>query len=592
MASIWRDDFPKSTNPLKFLWFASRPHWWSIVAAATAVTIAASLSASISYVFKLIANAAAALSDGGSYDALLWASATYILVTLAAEMTWRLSGFAAAVWANNARATARHVLTAYVTLHSRTYFSDRFAGALSSKIGHAANGLREMIEQILWQFLEFSVAVIVSFFLAFFTNHLIAYVFLAWVVAVILLNIFLARKRLPISKELQRIETKLNGSTVDLLSNISAMQEYARRFFEIERIKTVIEQRRRIGLRNWRFGETTLTINGLVQAIFAGRMIFLAVHLAERGAISVGDIILVITIIFRIESYMLFVGRTLNSFGEKWGEIEESLAEILQPHEIPDKPGATELRVADASIVFDHVRFSYSGRPIFADLSLDITPGERVGIVGKSGAGKSTFIRLLLHHHDIQGGRIKIGGTDIASVTQESLRNAISVVPQEPILFHRTVKENIAYGNPSASQEEIVQAAQLAQAHDFIVRLPKQYQSLVGDRGIKLSGGERQRVAIARAIVKNAPILLLDEATSSLDSESEVAIQKALHELMIGKTVIAIAHRLSTLREMDRIIVLDQGKITEEGTHDELVACSGIYAELWKHQAGGFLQDE
>ena len=197
----------------------------------------------------------------------------------------------------------------------------------------------------------------------------------------------------------------------------------------------------------------------------------------------------------------------------------------------------------------------------------------------------------MLHHHNLDSGIIAIDTTDIASVTQESLRNAISIVPQEPLLFHRTIRENIAYGNPKASEEEVIHAAQLAQAHDFIERLPHGYDALVGERGIKLSGGERQRVAIARAILKSAPILLLDEATSALDSESEVAIQTALRELMQKKTVIAIAHRLSTLREMDRIIVLDRGKIVEEGTHEKLVAGSGIYAQLWRHQAGGFLQD-
>jgi ABC-type multidrug transport system fused ATPase/permease subunit len=196
-----------------------------------------------------------------------------------------------------------------------------------------------------------------------------------------------------------------------------------------------------------------------------------------------------------------------------------------------------------------------------------------------------------MHHHDIQGGEIKIGGTNIASVTQESLRRAISIVPQEPLLFHRTIRENISYGKPDASEDEIIDAAKKAQAHEFILRLKEGYQSLVGERGVKLSGGERQRVAIARAILKSAPVLLLDEATSALDSESEVEIQKALQSLMEGKTVIAIAHRLSTLRQMDRIIVLDNGKIVEEGTHDSLVARKGIYAELWNHQAGGFIQD-
>jgi ABC-type multidrug transport system fused ATPase/permease subunit len=317
----------------------------------------------------------------------------------------------------------------------------------------------------------------------------------------------------------------------------------------------------------------------------------MAVAFAKAGAMSVGDIVLVIAIIFRIEGQLQSLGSNFNKFAETWGEISESLEEIIEPHEIPDKPGALNLRIASADITFESMTFGFQGQEVFKDLSLTIPSGQRVGLVGRSGAGKSTLIRLLMHHHDVQAGTIKIGGIDIASVTQESVRRAISIVPQEPLLFHRTIRENISYGKPDASEAEIIEAAKQAQAHEFIQRLSQGYESMVGERGVKLSGGERQRIAIARAILKSAPVLLLDEATSALDSESEVEIQKALQSLMEGKTVIAIAHRLSTLRQMDRIIVLDRGQITEEGTHDELVAKGGIYSELWQHQAGGFIQD-
>lgn len=382
---LWREDFPETTNPLRFLIYASRAHWKPIALAVLAVTVASTLSASISYAFKLIANAAAAISQGGSYDDLLFAAAFYIGIALAAELSWRVSGFAGAVWANNARATARHALTAYLTLHSRTYFSDRFAGSLSSKIAHAANGLRDMVEQILWQFLELSVAVVASFVIAFLTSPTVAYIFLFWVATIFILNVYLARRRLPLSRQLQHVETKLTGVTVDLLSNISTMQEYARRLFEMERIKRVIQERRDIGLRNWWLNESILTVNGIVQAIFAGVMIFVAVHLTRTGDISVGDIILIITIVFRIEGYMLVVGRQLNSFAEKWGEIQESLEEILQPHEIADHPDASELQVSRAQIDLENVSFDYGGVSVFDDVTLRIEPGQRVGLVGRSG---------------------------------------------------------------------------------------------------------------------------------------------------------------------------------------------------------------
>lgn len=592
MSSIWRNDPPKGTNPLRFFLFASQSHWKMASLAILSAFIADVLSASVSYVFKLIADAAAALPMGNSYNDLLLACAVYIGFLALAKALWRISGFFGAAWAMGAMATARYALTGYVTLHSRAYFSSRFAGSLSNKISHAARGMREMVEQILWQFLEVFVMAVTSFIIALTVNITIGLIFLAWIVVVTFVNVIMARKRVPLTARAQKLETGLNGATVDLMTNIAAMQEYASRTFEIRRLQNAIDIRRRAGLRNWHFGEWTRVVNSALLVVFGGVMVFAVVYFAREAMVSIGDVILVITIIFRIEHQLQSLGSNINQFAETWGEVEDSLDEIITPHEIADRSDASELVVSRGEIVLDHVTFAYPEMGVFEDMNVRILAGQRVGLVGRSGAGKSTLMRLLLHHHDIESGTITIDGTDIASVTQESLRQAIAVVPQEPLLFHRTVRENIAYGNPEARDEEIVTAAKLAQAHDFIMRLPQGYSALVGERGIKLSGGERQRIAIARAILKNAPILLLDEATSSLDSESEVAIQGALHALMEKKTVIAIAHRLSTLREMDRIIVLDEGRIAEDGTHAELLTRGGVYAGLWNHQAGGFIPDE
>lgn len=592
MKSIWRDTFFTGTNPLRLFLFASRPHWKAATIAIVIVFIGNVISGSVSYIFKLIANAAAALPAESAYQDLLFACVLYIGLLAAAKALWRVGGYFCAEWAVGAYATARDNLTAYVTLHSRAYFSSRFGGSLSNKIGHAARGMREMTDQILWQFLEVIVMAITSLIIAFFANTTIALIFLGWIIAVVVVNTLLVQKRIPLTAYSQRLETQLNGATVDLMTNIAAMQEYARRPFEIRRLRGAIEKRRRAGIRNWRFGELIRGVNSVLLVIFGGAMVFTTVYLARAGVVSVGDVILVIAIIFRIEGLLQSLGSNINQFAETWGEIQESIDEIIEPHEIPDRPGAKSLHVQHGEIVFDRVTFRYQEMKVFKDLSLTIPAGQRVGLVGRSGAGKSTFMRLLLHHHDVQSGVITIDGQDVAGVTQESLRETIAIVPQEPLLFHRTIRENIAYGRPDASFEEIVEAAKKAQAHTFIERAPGGYDALVGERGIKLSGGERQRIVIARAILKNSPVLLLDEATSSLDSESEVAIQEALHALMEGKTVIAIAHRLSTLREMDRLIVMDEGKIVEDGKHDELIANGGVYAKLWEHQAGGFLGDE
>ncbi|MBP9757228.1 MAG: ABC transporter ATP-binding protein [Candidatus Pacebacteria bacterium] len=589
--AMWRSDVPQSKNPLRFFLYVSRPHWKAALVAIVISMVGGALASSVAYLFKLITNAAAAIPSGGSYNAVVFWAVAYIVILGVGKLMWRIAGFSAARWATGASATARFALTSYVTLHSRSYFSDRFSGSIMNKIRHATAGVRETIDMILWEFLEVGISVIVSFILAWFVSPVIALVFIGWVALMFTINIYLGKKRVPLANYAHSLETQINGATVDLLSNVSAMQEYTRREFEIERLKSMAELRRQAHLRSWFFGEWTRALNSVLLVVFGSVLIYMAVAFAKAGAMSVGDIVLVIAIIFRIEGQLQSLGSNFNKFAETWGEISESLEEIIEPHEIPDKPGALNLRIANADIAFENMTFGFQGQPVFENLSLVIPSGQRVGLVGRSGAGKSTLIRLLMHHHDVSGGAIKIGGIDIASVTQESVRRAISIVPQEPLLFHRTIRENISYGKPDASEEEIIEAAKQAQAHEFIQRLNGKYESMVGERGVKLSGGERQRIAIARAILKSAPVLLLDEATSALDSESEVEIQKALQSLMEGKTVIAIAHRLSTLRQMDRIIVLDRGAITEEGTHEELVAKGGIYSELWAHQAGGFIQD-
>jgi ABC-type multidrug transport system fused ATPase/permease subunit len=299
---------------------------------------------------------------------------------------------------------------------------------------------------------------------------------------------------------------------------------------------------------------------------------------------------MMMTLTLGILDSLLFIGSSMNSVMESYGEIQESLDVILHEHEIVDVAEAPALQVSKGAIELANVDFAYErSRPILQNFSLRIPAGQKVGLVGESGAGKSTLTQLLLRMYDLQGGHILIDGQDIARHSQESLREAISYVPQASQLFHRSIQDNIRYGDPTALKEEVVLAAQRARAHEFIAELSEGYDTLVGERGVKLSGGQAQRVSIARAMLKDAPILILDEATSSLDSESERLVQDALLELISDKTVIAIAHRLSTLLAMDRILVLDKGEIVEDGSHSELLALGGTYAKLWKHQVGGFL---
>jgi ATP-binding cassette subfamily B protein len=319
-------------------------------------------------------------------------------------------------------------------------------------------------------------------------------------------------------------------------------------------------------------------------------VILLAVQQWSQGRLLVGDVVLLQSYLFRTFDKLWNVGKNIRTIYEAIADANEMTEMLEKPHEVQDTPNAKTLKVAEGSIEFSKVTFGYhSERNVLKNFELKIPSGQRVALIGPSGGGKTTITKLLFRFLDIQKGKILIDGQDIAGVTQDSLRENLSLVPQEPILFHRSLMDNIRYAKPDTSDEEVIAAAKAAHCHEFIVECEHGYNTFVGERGIKLSGGQRQRVAIARAILKNAPILVLDEATSSLDSESEQFIQESLRTLMKGKTTIVIAHRLSTIMQMDRIVVIDGGKITEEGKHEELLkAKQGTYQKLWEIQAGGF----
>ena len=313
----------------------------------------------------------------------------------------------------------------------------------------------------------------------------------------------------------------------------------------------------------------------------------------KHGTITPGDFALVLTINFSTIQILWSFSRDLIKFSELFSYVTQGLNVILAPIEIQDKPNAQPLVVQNGEIIFDQVQFQYKDSELlFKNKSIIIQPGQKIGLVGYSGSGKSTLVNLILRLFDVTAGRITIDTQDLRDVTQNSLRESIGMIPQDPSLFHRTIMENIRYGKRDASDEQVVMAAQHAHAHEFIQALPEGYNAMVGERGVKLSGGQRQRIAIARAFLKNAPILILDEATSQLDSVTESYIQKSLWQLMQGKTTIVIAHRLSTLLEMDRILVFDNGRIVQDGTHPELLAQGGLYATLWNAQVGGFLPEK
>jgi len=383
-------------------------------------------------------------------------------------------------------------------------------------------------------------------------------------------------------------DTRMGGALADAVSCNSVVKAFGAETREETILARVVGKWRHRTRRVWQRGTLNGGAQGLMMAAMQAAILGTALLLWRQGVATPGDITFVLTMFFVLSGHLRDVGQHIRNLQRSVNDMEELVALDSTPLDIADKAGAKAIAIGKGEIVFDRVTFQYGAHPtpLYRDFSVAIAPGERVGLVGHSGSGKTTFVKLIQRLYDVKSGAIRIDGQDIAQVKQSSLRSQIAIVQQEPILFHRTLAENIAYARPDATRAEVELAAMQANAHDFILNLPKGYETMVGERGVKLSGGERQRVAIARAFLADARVLILDEATSSLDSESEVQIQQAMERLMVGRTTLVIAHRLSTVRALDRLLVFDKGRIVEEGDHDQLIRLNGgIYRRLFERQA-------
>jgi ATP-binding cassette subfamily B multidrug efflux pump len=483
----------------------------------------------------------------------------------------------------------------HVVRQSWAFFQNDFAGRIANKIMQTGPAVRESLVSLLtavWYIMVYGTSA--ALLLAAADRRLALPVLLWFAGYLVFLRAFVPRMR-DRSQDMSEARSVLTGRIVDSYTNILTVKLFARARDEDAYVRRAVDEHTGLfhaSLRlNTLFALSLSSMNALLLVSTGG----LAIFLWTRGAVSIGTVAMALPLAWQIVNVAGWVAQQVTSIFENIGVVQEGMSTIARPIALSDRAGAKALTVTRGEVKFDNVRFGYGRESGLIDgLTVTVRAGEKIGLVGRSGAGKSTLVNLLLRFFDLEDGRILIDGQDIAAVTQESLRAQISVVTQDTSLLHRSIRDNIRYGKIDASEAEVVAAAKLAHAHEFIEELEdwkgrRGYDTQVGERGVKLSGGQRQRVAIARVILKNAPILVLDEATSALDSEVEAAIQASLGTLMAGRTVIAIAHRLSTIAQMDRLVVLDRGRIVEQGSHDELLRRGGHYAALWRRQSGGFI---
>jgi ATP-binding cassette, subfamily B, multidrug efflux pump len=483
----------------------------------------------------------------------------------------------------------------HVARQSWAFFQNDFAGRIANKVMQTGPAVRESLVSLLtavWYILVYGTSAVLMLGRA---DIWLALPIVLWFAGyVVLLRTFVPTMRRR-SHEVSEARSVLTGRIVDTYTNILTVKLFARARDEDAYVRKAMDEHTGLfhaSLRmNTLFSLCLMMLNALLVTGTGAIAILLWIH----GTVAVGTVAMALPLAWQIISAAGWVAFQVTAIFENIGVVQEGMSAIAKPIALADRPDSMPLKVTRGEILFDDIRFGYGRENGLIDgLTLKVRAGERIGLVGRSGAGKSTLVNLLLRFFALEDGRILIDGQDIADVTQESLRAQVSVVTQDTSLLHRSIRDNIRYGRPEATDAEIVEAAKLAHAHEFIVGLEdwrnrRGYDAQVGERGVKLSGGQRQRVAIARVILKNAPILVLDEATSALDSEVEAAIQQSLGALMANKTVIAIAHRLSTIARMDRLVVLDRGRVVEQGTHDELLRAGGHYAGLWKRQSGGFI---
>jgi len=580
--NLTNSPIPQKAVRFLFLYITRRP--WLFGSVFLIIIGAASSAVGVQYAMKLLVDA---MDSSGRATAHVWAPLFLFLVLITVEnLLWRLGGWQGSRAIVASGVDIRLDLFEHLTGHSMRYFNQHFSGALGNRITSTAAATGEIFATMFWRILppitDFLGAILVLTTIRW--QMSLGLLFSVLFVAGLLIIFGIRGRR--IHDNYAKRSSDASGKMIDVVSNVWTVKAFSARYREKNRLSRELNREAKAHRRSWMYVELARVIHDLCLVVTGAGMLIWSILLWRASSISTGDVVIVSTLTFRILHGSRDLALALVGTAQQFGIINETLKVIAQPHSVKDPDAPLALAAKSGHILFEQVSYTYpDGHKVFDQLSFEIKAGERVGLVGASGAGKSTLIGLIQRLDDLQDGRILIDGQPIDQVSQDSLRANISVVPQDIALFHRSVFENIRYGRPDASNEEVYTAARNAYCDAFIRSLPKGYRTIVGEKGVRLSGGQRQRLGIARAFVKDAPILILDEATSALDSESEQEIQSALASLMQGRTVLAIAHRLSTLASFDRIIVLKHGKIIEDGPPDLLRANGGPFAEAWHLQA-------
>jgi ATP-binding cassette subfamily B protein len=568
-------------HPFRFVfrYLRRRPISHAIILAA--VLGAVGCSVTTQYGLKYLVDTLAGAGGHG-----VWFAFALLVALIAGDtLLWRVAGWVASFTFVKVTGDLRRDLFRHLTGHSPSYFADRLPGVLTSRVTATANAIYTVENMFIWNVLPPVVATLVA--IAFVTTvsgkMALTLSIIAGIVVIAMFKLAAAGK--PLHHEFADKSAAVDGEMTDVISNMSLVRAFCGLRREHHRFDTTIDREMTARQRSVLYLERLRILHALFTMVLTVFLLAWAISLWQTGSITTGDVVLACTLGLSVLHATRDLAVALVDVTQHIARLTEALQTLLVPHDLRDDPEAAPLIGLGASVTFDRVSFTYrDGRQIFEDLSLSLEPGQRVGLVGHSGGGKSTLFALLQRFYDVQGGRILIDGQDIARVTQDSLRGAIAVVPQDVSMFQRSIMENIRYGRPDASDHEVMEAAVNAQCDEFIAQLPQGMATTVGDRGLKLSGGQRQRIAIARAFLKDAPLLLLDEATSALDSKSDELVRKALDRLMSGRTVIAIAHRFTTIRSFDRVVVLENGQVVQDGQPDKLMRAPGPYRDLVKQQ--------